>query len=192
MGAMLRGDLVRLRPVDVDRDLEPCYEWFNDLEVTRFLSIVGPPITRTGERAVLERHGVPTDGSCFFAIEADDGATIGNCALHRISYLTRAAVLGITIGDKRYWSRGYGTDAVKTLCAYAFVELNLQRIGLSLFASNARALRCYEKAGLQVEGRLRRACYGSGVYDDLIMMGVLREEFLQRFPQLGPKGVSLR
>jgi len=186
---MIRGQRVTLRPVDPERDLEDCYQWFNDLEVTRYLCNVGPPITRTQERDTLNRHrSAPGE---FFAIEAEDGTHIGNCALRRICRVSRTAGVGIAIGDKRYWSRGYGTDAMKTLCAHGFVELNLQRIDLTLHAANERARRCYEKCGFRVEGRLRRAIYSEGEYRDELVMGLLREEFFARFPELKPEGVCL-
>ncbi len=187
---MIRGERITLRPMDPERDLEPCFQWFNDPEVTRHLRTVGPPITRTQQREVLARHTDPNRGP-FFAIETEDGTFIGNCAIRGICHRTRTANVGIAIGDKRHWSRGYGTDALKTLCAYGFVELNLQRIGLTLNATNERARRCYEKCGFQPEGRLRRAEYHDGRYVDELVMGVLREEFFERFPERKPEGVDL-
>jgi RimJ/RimL family protein N-acetyltransferase len=74
----------------------------------------------------------------------------------------RAAEFGIVIGDKNYWSRGYGTDAVTTLTGFGFGELNLQRIWLRVFDFNTRAIRCYEKSGFVLEGRLRRHHYHAG------------------------------
>jgi len=187
---MIRGERIALRPVDPEHDLEACFQWFNDPEVTRHLGRVDPPITRTQEREVLARQTDPDRGA-FFAIEAEDGTFIGTCAILGIWHRTRTGNVGIAIGDKRYWSRGYGTDALRTLCAYGFVELNLQRIGLRLDATNERARRCYEKCGFQVEGRLRRAAYSQGRYVDELVMGVLREEFFERFPERKPEGVSL-
>jgi RimJ/RimL family protein N-acetyltransferase len=174
-----------LRPVDAEADLERCFQWFNDPEVTRYLCSVGPPITREQEREILSRPRDPAH-EVLFAIDAEDGTHIGNCALHRICRLSRSAILGIALGDKSRWSQGYGTDAVRTLCAFAFVELNLQRIGLTLHARNDRARRCYEKCGFQVEGRLRRAVYSRGAYDDELVMGVLREEFQAKHPERWP------
>ncbi len=187
---MIRGERVTLRPVDPDQDLEACFRWVNDPEVTRHLRHLGPPITRTQERERLARHRDPAS-EIMLAIESEDGTHIGNCGLIGISPVSRTAGLGIFIGDPLYWSRGYGTDAVRTLCAYGFVELNLQRIALSLNATNERARRCYEKCGFQLEGRLRRADYTEGRYVDELRMGILREEFFERFPERTPEGVSL-
>jgi RimJ/RimL family protein N-acetyltransferase len=185
---MIRGERVVLRPVDPDGDLDRCYQWINDLEVTSFLRMQGP-ITRHRERELLARERDPMQ-DIMLAIEADDGTHIGNCGLHGIDRRSRTATLGIMIGDKRYWSRGYGTDVVKALCAFGFVEMDLQRIELSVFSHNERAQRCYEKCGFQLEGRLRRKRYVAGEYRDELRMGILREEFFELFPERIPKGVS--
>ena len=73
-------------------------------------------------------------------------------------------------------ARGIGAAAVRAALALGFDELNLHRISLSVLADNARAIRCYEKAGFRVEGRLREAVFKSGERRDLILMALLRPE----------------
>jgi len=179
---------VILRPIDADEDLERCFTWVNDTEVTQFLGFEGP-ITRHAEREMLGRERDP-EHDIMLAIVTEDGTHIGNCGLHGINLRWRKATLGILIGDKRYWSQGYGTDAVRTLCAFGFVRVNLQRIALSVYSHNPRAQRCYEKCGFQVEGRFRRSIYKQGEYRDEVRMAILREEFMERFPERVPEGMS--
>jgi RimJ/RimL family protein N-acetyltransferase len=93
----------------------------------------------------------------------------------------RNARLGIMIGDKSYWSQGYGTDAMLTLLRFGFEEMNLNRIDLTVDAENARAIRCYQKCGFVGEGRLREARYQRGKYGDQLVMSVLRDEFYERW-----------
>ncbi len=184
---MIRGERVTLRPIDLDEDTERGFQWVNDLEVTLFLGIEGP-ITRHREREMLGRERKPEE-DIMLAILTEDGTHIGNCGLHRISHVSRRAELGIMIGDKRYWSQGYGSDVVKTLFAFGFVHVKLQRIQPGVFAHNLRAQRCYEKCGFQVEGRFRRSIYKAGEYRDEIRMAILREEFIARFPERVPEGM---
>jgi len=184
---MIQGNRVTLRPLDLDEELELCYQWINDLEVTQYLRILGP-ITRVREREMLERRRDP-DKDIMLAVDAEDGTYIGNCGLHGIDRKSRKAELGVMVGDKRYWSKGYGADIVQTLCAFGFVEMNLQRIELGVYSHNARAQRCYEKCGFQVEGRLRRGIWAAGEYRDEIKMSILREEFMARFPERCPEGM---
>ncbi|MBI4769217.1 MAG: GNAT family N-acetyltransferase, partial [Chloroflexi bacterium] len=102
---------------------------------------------------------------------------IGSCGLHRIQWRERSAELGISIGDRSYWGRGYGTDTVRTLVNHGFGTLNLNRIFLRVFAHNARAIRAYEKAGFQQEGRLREDHYFGGEYVDTLILSVLQSEW---------------
>ena len=96
---------------------------------------------------------------------------------HNIDWKNRKAVQGIFIGEKEYWGRGYGSDAIRALLGFAFREMNLHRVYLSVYDYNERAIRCYEKCGFRHEGRLRKARFSDGRYHDELMMGILREEF---------------
>jgi RimJ/RimL family protein N-acetyltransferase len=87
-------------------------------------------------------------------------------------------LLGIIIGDKGHWGRGYGSDAIGALLRWAFDNLNLNRIHLTVWSYNTRAIRCYEKCGFRHEGIMRQARYYDGQYHDEWVMAILRDEFL--------------
>jgi RimJ/RimL family protein N-acetyltransferase len=88
-------------------------------------------------------------------------------------------MLGIGILRREYWGRGYGSEAVSLMLRFGFTELNLRRISLSVFEYNTRAVRAYEKAGFQQEGRLRQALQRDGRRWDELFMGILREDWLR-------------
>ncbi len=102
---------------------------------------------------------------------------IGTTGFHEIDWRNRHGEFGIVIGAKEFWNRGFGADAVRTLVGFGFGELNLERIMLRVYDDNLRAIRCYEKAGFTLEGRLRRDRYHNGRYSDTLLMGVLRSEW---------------
>ncbi len=85
----------------------------------------------------------------------------------------------IVIADRDYWGRGYGTDTVKLVAQYGFLELNLRRITLGLHSYNERAFKAYQKAGYKLEGRMRGEGLRDGVRYDSLWMGILREEWLE-------------
>ena len=87
-----------------------------------------------------------------FAIKTRDGKHIGNCAYYGIDKTKGEAEIGIIIGDRHYWDRGYGTDAVNSLVDYIFSQLDLNRIHLKTLVSNKRAQRCFDKCGFRVYG----------------------------------------
>lgn len=171
---MIEGQKVRLRALE-ENDLERCYRWVNDPEVTEHLTIRFPMSTQQERQWLLQASS--GDGDRSFAIETADGEHIGNIGLHRINWLDRNAELGILIGEKRHWNQGYGTDAIRTLLKFAFEEMNLHRVYLRVDADNPRAIRCYEKCGFVMEGTLRHGTYRRGRYKDQHVMSVLAHEF---------------
>ncbi len=176
---MIRGEKIVLRAIEA-ADAERCHQWMNDPEVTRFLAMRFP-LSMGQEQKWVERERDP-NRELEVAIETLDGQHIGNCALGQISAVDRSASLGIVIGDKDYWSQGYGTDAMLALCGFGFVQMNLHRIELHVFAANARAVRCYEKCGFQVEGCLREAGFKHGEYLDILTMAILADEYRTQWP----------
>ncbi|HEY8489914.1 MAG TPA: GNAT family protein [Dehalococcoidia bacterium] len=181
---MIRGTSVQLRPLDPS-DLEACLRWVNDPEVTRTLA-VRYPFSRLQEQEWLETAARldPRAGHLTFAIETLDGRPIGSCGIHRVEWENRVCEIGIMIGEKDCWDQGYGTDAVRTLVRFIFWEMNLNRVELQVFDSNPRAQASYRKCGFVEEGRKRQAVFKGGRYHDVIIMGLLREEF--QAPEAAP------
>ncbi len=177
---MILGAKVCLRPIERE-DLPRFVRWFGDPEVRRHLMIYLPLSLAQEERwfeSLLERLERQQD--VVLAIETADGVHIGNIGLHRINWKDRNAELGIAIGEKAYWDRGYGTDAIRTLLGLAFREMNLHRIYLLVDVDNARGIRCYEKAGFRCEGTLREAVFRDGAYQAQYIMSILRSEYDER------------
>jgi RimJ/RimL family protein N-acetyltransferase len=87
------------------------------------------------------------------------------------------ASFGISIGEKSEWSKGYGTDALRTICDFGFGQLRLERVELDVYDDNHRAKRSYGKAGFVGEGVLRHAHYSGGRHHDVVRMSLLRDEW---------------
>ncbi len=174
---MLEGRVVRLRALE-RTDVERAYAWVNDREVTQYLLLRYPMSGAQEEKYLAE---TAEQGNSFadvrLAIETKDGVHIGMCGLHRGSAEDRHASLGIMVGDKSYWSNGYGSDAVITLLRFAFDQMNLNRVELGVFEFNARAIACYRKCGFVEEGRRREHYFQNGRYWDIIEMSILRREY---------------
>jgi RimJ/RimL family protein N-acetyltransferase len=172
----LQGRKVRLSPRGLEH-AESLARWLGDPEVRHWLhsSEFRPEeLAREAlERKIREVWADP--GEVRFAIEAD-GAPIGDIGLLGIHRAGRAE-MSIVIGEKPYWSRGYGADALSTLLRFGFGELGLRRITLIADADNLRGIACYARCGFRHEGLLRahRLRYGQPL--DMVAMGVLREEF---------------
>lgn len=176
---MIEGTVVNLRAPDL-ADLERNHRWINDRDVTKYLGGTARYAMSMAAEEAWMRTLCSQQMSyerVFFAIETKDGRHIGNTNLFNSSPEVRLAELGIMIGDKEYWNRGYGTDAMLTLVRFGFEQMNLHRIALGVFAFNDRAQAVYRKVGFVEEGRERDAYYQDGRYWDVLRMSILREEW---------------
>jgi RimJ/RimL family protein N-acetyltransferase len=176
---VLKGKSVLLRPVKIS-DMSYFLKWFNDPEVIQYIGLY-LPITEMAEGKFIEELGTAgATGDIILVIEAVEGDStkpIGNCGLHQINAKDHNALLGITIGEKDYWGKGYGTESTRLLMDYGFQQLNLHRIWSYAFAFNERSIRLHGRVGFREEGHLRQTTFKNGQYHDLVQFGILREEW---------------
>jgi [ribosomal protein S5]-alanine N-acetyltransferase len=114
------------------------------------------------------------DGS---PVERPEGRLIGTVRLHAISWPDRNARLAIGIFDRRFWSHGYGTEAMRLLLRHAFEDLRLHRIDLRVLEYNTRAIRAYEKCGFVREGIERESALVDGCWYSDVIMSILEYEY---------------
>jgi RimJ/RimL family protein N-acetyltransferase len=171
------GERVRLRPIERD-DLPRFVAWFGDPEVRRHLDLYLPLSMAQEERwfeSLQER--LDKQEAVLLAIDTAEGTHIGSVGLMPIHWKDRSAELGIAIGDRSYWDKGYGSDAVRTALQIAFREMNLHRVFLRVHDDNARGIRCYKKVGFRHEGTMRESTFKDGEYHDVHVMSILRSEY---------------
>ena len=113
------------------------------------------------------------------AIETLEGKHIGNCTCYEIDENKGETQLGIMIGNRDYWNKGYGTDAVATLLNYIFQETKLNRVHLKTLATNYRAQQSFRKCGFTPYDRVNRDGY------DFILMEIHRKEWERKQPEPG-------
>jgi RimJ/RimL family protein N-acetyltransferase len=173
---MIQGKRVVLR--ELRREDLPRLNQFNNDIAVELAGGGDPPLPQSLERLQAEFDAGAAQGGrdgLSFAIEVD-GVYVGGCSLFQINEVARCAMLGIGIGDKAYWGQGYGREAVALLVDYGFRHHNLHRIWLRVHGRNERAQRAYRACGFVEEGRLREHVWSDGAFDDLVLMGILREE----------------
>jgi RimJ/RimL family protein N-acetyltransferase len=172
---VLQGDLVTLRAM-TPADYPRMTEFKNDVEV-ELLGGGRPPRPVTLATVSEMFDGIAKDKDALnFAIEAD-GTIIGDCGLFHVDQWARTAEIGIGIGDRAYWGRGYGREAVRLLVGYGFTIQNLRKIWLETHGTNERAIRSYRAVGFVEEGRQREQVWLGGQYVDLVHMGLFRTDF---------------
>jgi RimJ/RimL family protein N-acetyltransferase len=154
-------------------------DWFNDLEVTQFVSNFGAVFTTEAEENWY-RSQAENDDPTFTIHYLSDDKPIGNCGLHNINQGNDHGEMGIVLGEKEYWNRGLGTEAVRLITDFGFTALGLRGISLAVKGFNERARRVYGKVGYQTAGRVRDFYKIDGNYYDEIIMDILREEFYEK------------
>lgn len=182
MNEILKGKFVRLSAFDPEEMSKAFPRWFRNSEYLRLLNMSAHPMqsSKAAAKWMEEEVGELSVASYYFSIRtlAED-TLIGDLGLDVVDWSGRDAFVGLGIGEPEYWSKGYGTDVMNVLLRYAFTELNLKRVTLTVFEYNPRAIRSYEKAGFRHEGRMRQALNREGRRWDNLYMGILREEWLE-------------
>lgn len=177
---MIAGQRVRLRRIE-RADLPRFVAWLNDPELRDHLAAIYP-LSQAQEEQWFESMLRQEPTQQPFAIDAllkpkaKQWTLVGTISFHSVDWRHRTAELGLFIGPQELWGKGFGTDALRALVAFAFQELNLHRVWLRVYEENTRARRSYEKVGFVVEGRLRQDRFHGGRYTDTLVMGLLREE----------------
>jgi RimJ/RimL family protein N-acetyltransferase len=173
---VLTGKLVKLVPINKEKIAEQWANWNIDSDYTRLLDI-GPSYLYA--RKQIEKWiDEIDDGSCEFAIHAiAEDKVIGDIGIGDFDWAAGTTWVGIGIGEPDFRGKGYGTDAMRIILRYAFEELNLHRVNLSVFEFNKRAIRSYEKCGFKYEGVMREFIYKEDKRWDIWNMGILHSEW---------------
>ena len=153
-------------------DIPDDYKWRSDpelaeLDATRPLSIS----YKEFERLSKDEMSYPSARSKRLSVDTLDGQHIGNVMFYDIDLRGGQAELGIMIGDKDYWSRGYGTETVGLLLDHMFEEYPFNRVYLHTLVWNHRAQKSFHKAGFRDIAPVRK----SG--RDFIKMEIWRHEW---------------
>jgi RimJ/RimL family protein N-acetyltransferase len=168
---MISGDKVKLREKRL-ADAADDYAWLTDAELA---ALDAAPLSTTTFPQYLASYTsdlrYPPTIRHQFAIETREGKHIGNCTYYGIDSDKGEAELGIMIGDRTYWDKGYGADAIATLLEYVFEKTKLNRLYLKTLVDNKRAQKCFAKCGFTPYGHLKKDGYS------FILMELNREEW---------------
>jgi RimJ/RimL family protein N-acetyltransferase len=163
------GSKVILRLLEKN-DLERSLQWLTDPLVNKYLSHNFKDLTNEQEEKWFNYIQESEQDIVFAILDRETGLHIGNCALHKINRKKHSSELGIVIGEKQYWDKGYGTDAVKTLLRFALGGLGLSIIRLNVFKYNKRAIKAYSRCGFKTVKVLKNRHLYNGKYWDTIIM----------------------
>ncbi len=172
---ILKGEIIYLRLLERD-DLEKRVKWINDPEVNHTLGFDYPAgLDKT--RAWFQTTLMDSSRMNFSIVDRASEKLIGMAGYLAINRKNRNAEFYITIGEKDFWGKGIGDEAIRLLLQYGFTELGLEKVYLHTFDYNERAGRLYERNGFKKEGVFRKHIWKKGRLRDIVYYGILKEEW---------------
>ena len=172
----IEGEKIFLREVRREDVNENYYQWMNDNEITRYTESRYYPYSMEQLQVFVgSLDGKRED--VFLAIIGKAGNKhIGNIKLGNIDWIHRRANIGVIIGAKNCWGKGYASEAISLLSEYAFKKLNLYKVWAGCYANNIGSIKAFQKAGFKEEGVQKRHYYYDGDYVDVVLLGKFNEE----------------
>jgi RimJ/RimL family protein N-acetyltransferase len=175
--SLLHGERLRLTAL-AQEDLATIARWQHNNSFLRlFDALPAYPKSEASLAQWLEERKKEKDVFLFAVRPLQENTLIGYVELEGILWAHQVGWISIAIGDPSHWGQGYGTEAMQLLLAFAFDELNLYRVQLTVFSYNPRAIALYEKLGFQHEGTFREFMQRDGKRHDMLLYGLLRSEW---------------
>ncbi|HHT78916.1 MAG TPA: GNAT family N-acetyltransferase [Actinobacteria bacterium] len=166
-----RNGKVLIRPLKRS-DLYQLIKWLKNPEINKFLSSDFSDLDSEKEERWFREMSLSVNDFVFAIETRQEKKYIGNCGLHKINWGEKKADFGIAIGDKNYWGKGYGRDAIGAAIKFAFKKLGLEKIALSVYEYNKRAIKSYTKCGFKKKEILKKDHLYNNIYWDTIIMEI--------------------
>lgn len=173
----IRSDRLVLSSLRADQVDDGYEAWMNDPLVLRYLEARAESHTHDSLLSYVEAMR-SSDTSWLFGIFLRQGGDhIGNAKLGPFSRLHNTATLGLVLGRRDHWGRGYATEAIRAVVSWAFDELELDKVTAGAYAANTGSVRAFQRAGFAIEGIQRQqARLDDGTRDDVVIMGRLKTD----------------
>ena len=173
--------MIYLREI-CQNDLNTINKWRNNSELIASLESPFRYINFETDKNWFENymHNRTNNVRCIICSGDNHDDIIGSIGLLNIDPINKKADFYLMIGDKKNQGKGIGHQATMQIIQHAFLNLNLNRVQLTVLENNERAIKLYEKVGFKKEGIQRQSVYKNGKYIDLILMSILKDEFVNK------------
>jgi RimJ/RimL family protein N-acetyltransferase len=175
-GHFIEGEQIFLREVRQNDVNENYYKWMNDNEITRHTESRFYPYSMEQLLSYVGSLDGKREAVFLAIVDKTSGQHIGNIKLGNIDWIHRRADIGVIIGDKKCWGKGYASEAIALISEHAFRKLNLHKVWAGCYANNDGSIKAFKKAGFNEEGVQRRHYYCDGDYIDVVLLGKFKEE----------------
>ena len=174
---LITGDRINLRKVKESDAGNNYYHWMNDSEVTRFLANGVQRHSIESLREYIKEKNKDSSNYFLAIIIKDGNQHIGNIKLGPINWVHRHGDIGIIIGEKEQWGKGYATEAISLVVKYAFDNLNLHKITAGCTELNLGSMKAFQKNGFEIEGVRKKHFFWKGRYINGILLGLINNDY---------------
>jgi len=170
---ILSGKRILLKKLTVSDVSDAYHRWMNDPEINQYMESRFFPSSLEDLKANVEKIADSQDNFFFAILTNENRKHIGNIKLGPVNWIHRRADIGIIIGDKNSWGRGYGSDAIEAICSFAFRNLNLHKLTAGGYVSNVASYKAFKKCQFQLEGTRKCHAFCNGQYADTLLLGLI-------------------
>jgi len=171
---VVEGERINLRPLRIEDVTDAYCRWMNDPVTNQFLESRFFQHSRESLKEYVRSKSGDTSYAFFAVILKDGGRHIGNIKLGPIDSVHRLGDIGILMGEKDCWGKGYATEAIRLIVRYAFNVLDLHKVTAGCYAPNEGAIKAFMRAGFSKEGVRKEHCYYNGSFVDDVLLGLVR------------------
>ena len=172
----LVGNSIYLREVQLSDVNDNYFHWMTDPEITQYLESRFFPISKSYLQNYVKEKREDENSVFFSIILKENHHHIGNIKLGPIDWIHRLSDIGIIIGEKECFGKGYATEAIGLLIEYAFNILNLHKLTAGCYAKNKGTERAFTKNGFKIEGIRKKHLFFKGRYTDAVDMGLINKK----------------
>jgi RimJ/RimL family protein N-acetyltransferase len=177
---LVTGTRLYLREIRLSDVNERYYRWMNDPEIIQYLESRFQPHSMESLADFVRRLDSKSDEPFFAVCTIDGDEHVGNIKLGPINWHHRRAEVGLIIGEKKYWGKGFATEAIDLVTQYAFENLGLNKLRAGCYEVNEGSARAFEKCGWQREGLLKHDVLIKGRPANSIMIGISAEDYWKK------------
>ena len=175
---MIQSERIYLRLFD-EKDVPLRVKWMNDPEIREMLNAPYPVSEQSTKKwlaSVLEDSARIDFAICM----KETDCVIGYTGFRNIDLINNKAESYTGLGETKYWGKGYAKESKIAALSYIFKKYNLNKVYALIWSKHTRSIEMNKRIGYRVDGVLREDLYSNGEYRDMVIMSLLRDEFLKR------------
>ena len=165
-----------LRTLQTGDDMVSYVRWLVDPDINRFLESRFQNHSEESLRGYINTMNASSDTLLLGIFLNNDSRHIGNIKLGPVNADHHHAAIGILLGERDCWGKGYATEAIALLSDYAFEILGLHKLIAGYYESNAASGGAFSKVGFIEEGHLKQHCRSDGGWQDSVMMALINDQ----------------